>query len=259
MKIKTFQPTEVCAQCKGDCCKTMGCHYSPTDLDDLSFEGLKSEIEKGKISIDWWSGDEHEYYLRARHVGAPIVDPSWGGRCINLTETGCSLPWEKRPLGGRALKPKENSGNRKCRTFYSKEQSKNDWKPYSNVLKQLVEYFWEDSKDETLSEWLSNFLKSNNFPVHPMCRIAFENPEVQNLYTEIAAVSSTDFSDKLHELIKASAGAYGIDGEKARLESIKDLLCCGVDQEEVLNAVKDRNETALVAAVFLKSIGGKQS
>ena len=92
-----------------------------------------------------------------------------------------------------------------------------------------------------------------------MCRIAFENPEVQNLYTEIAAVSSTDFSDKLHELIKASAGAYGIDGEKARLESIKDLLCCGVDQEEVLNAVKDRNETALVAAVFLKSIGGKQS
>lgn len=252
MKIKTFQPTEVCAQCKGACCKTMGCHYSPTDFDDLSFEGLKAEIEKGKISIDWWSGDEQEYYLRARHVGAPVVDPSWGGRCINLTETGCSLPWEKRPLGGRALKPKENSDSGECRTFYSKEQCKNDWKPYSDVLKQLVEHFGEDSKDENPLGWLGNFLKLNNFPIHPMCRcsIAYENPEVQSLYTEIAAVSSVDFSDKIHELVKASANAYGIDGEKARLESIKDLLCRGIDPEEILKAVKNRDETALAAAQY---------
>lgn len=139
-KIKTFSATETCVECKGACCKRMGCHYSPRDFSDFSFEGLKTQIEKGNISIDWWEGDsEPEFYLRARHVGAPIVDPSWGGTCINLTATGCSLSWDERPLGGKALKPEANG---RCHyTTYSKEDCKNEWLQYGETLEQLAIHF----------------------------------------------------------------------------------------------------------------------
>lgn len=49
-----MEKLEICKKCKGSCCKTMGCHYSPEDFKDLSFDGLKTEIDKGFISIDWW-------------------------------------------------------------------------------------------------------------------------------------------------------------------------------------------------------------
>lgn len=152
-KVKVYQPTEACAACMGSCCKLMACHYSPSDFSDLSFEGLKAEIEKGRISIDWWEGRKKMYYLRARHVGAPVVDGSWGGRCINLTETGCSLSWEERPLGGKALKPATSPGG-VCTSSYSKERCKNDWKQYAPVLEKLVDYF--DCQPPGFEEWLDN-------------------------------------------------------------------------------------------------------
>ncbi len=137
-EVKTYPPSKLCAKCGGKCCKKMGCHYSPRDFEDLTFDGLRVAIEKGNISIDWWEqASVKEYYLRARHIDAPIVDPSWGGVCINLTDTGCSLSWEERPLGGRSLKP----GKRVCTGDYSKEDCKNEWKEYSDVLEQLVEFF----------------------------------------------------------------------------------------------------------------------
>ena len=106
--IPIYKATEECTKCKGGCCKSMGCHFSPTDFSEITFEALKNEIEKGFISIDWWEEDEPQYYLRMRHKNAPIVDPSWGGICMLLTDKGCPLPFEKRPLGARALKPRED-------------------------------------------------------------------------------------------------------------------------------------------------------
>lgn len=134
-----FKATEACKKCKGECCKTMGCHFAPTDFPEITFESLKTEIEKGYISIDWWEDEIPQYYLRMRHENAPVVDASWGGRCILLTDEGCSLPFEKRPLGARALKPQGNGEN--CRSYYTKEQCKNDWAAYDDVLKKLVAYF----------------------------------------------------------------------------------------------------------------------
>lgn len=138
--IPVYEATEECAKCEGGCCKAMGCHFSPSDFPEITFEALKSEIEKGFISIDWWEGDEPQYYLRMRHENAPIVDGSWGGRCVLLTDKGCPLPFEKRPLGARALKPR-GSIYGVCRSSYSKEKCKNEWQAYDNILKELVKHF----------------------------------------------------------------------------------------------------------------------
>ena len=140
-KVPEFQPTDACKKCKGSCCKHMGCHFSPTDFEEISFDHLKARIEEGHISIDWWDEEDGtvSYYLRMRHVNAPIIDPSWGGRCVLLTDEGCPLPFDKRPLGARSLEPKP--GDENCRINYSKEQCKNDWKEHEALLIALFEYF----------------------------------------------------------------------------------------------------------------------
>ena len=141
-KIPEYKPSSYCAKCKGECCKHMGCHFSPSDFKEISLEYLQSRIEEGYISIDWWEemdGDP-SYYLRMRHIGAPVVDPSWGGRCILLTDKGCPLSFEERPLGAKALHP-ARCASEECINHYSKEQCKDDWKQYSSILNRLVEHF----------------------------------------------------------------------------------------------------------------------
>jgi hypothetical protein len=112
-------------------------HYSPSDFADLSFDGLKAEIEKGNIAIDWWEAEAREYYLRARQLGEDVVHGSWGGICVNLAPWGCRLSWDERPLGCKSVKP----AKRECLGSYTKEICKNDWKEHSDVLNRLAEYF----------------------------------------------------------------------------------------------------------------------
>lgn len=142
-KFPEFNPTDACRKCQGACCKNMGCHFSPTDFKEISFDYLKEVIMKGYISIDWWEepDDSPSYFLRMRNVGGPIIDPSWGGRCVLLTDDGCPLSFNERPLGARSLKP---SPDGYCVVHYSKEQCKYDWANYSDILKELVEYFTKD-------------------------------------------------------------------------------------------------------------------
>lgn len=42
---------EMCKTCGGECCKQCGCIYLPEDFENLSFDYLKNEIDKGYISI----------------------------------------------------------------------------------------------------------------------------------------------------------------------------------------------------------------
>ena len=137
-------------------------HYSPADFADLSFEGLKAEIEKGAIAIDWWEAEQPEYYLRARQLGEDIVHGSWGGVCMNLAPWGCRLSYENRPLGCRALKPRESKRG-DCVGSYGKEDCKNEWKNHDEVLRELVAYFGQqktplEERTESMLEalkWLS--------------------------------------------------------------------------------------------------------
>lgn len=149
-----YEATIQCSKCKGECCKHMPGHYSPSDFSDLSFEALKAEIEKGGIAIDWWEAEPKEYYLRARQIGEEVVHGSWGGICVNLAPWGCRLGRDKRPLGCRNLKPHTHKHG-KCVGSYTKEICKNEWKEYSDVLNRLVAHF--GGAKNTLEELIGSF------------------------------------------------------------------------------------------------------
>lgn len=138
-KVQINENLEVCKECDGRCCKNMGCFISPKDLKSypkITREDLIDLLETGYVSIDWYEGYGEEYFLRMRNKKSPIIDPSWGGECVALTMNGCSFKFEDRPYGGRKLIPSKNGI---CPTSYTKKECKDDWKPYIDILDQLVE------------------------------------------------------------------------------------------------------------------------
>ncbi len=142
---------EICAECGGACCKMCGCHFSPDDFEELSFEFLRKEIEKGYISIDFVDRDyiycDHGYYiLRMRNKGAPIVDTKRfrGSPCIKLTEGGCEFDYEQRPTGGKLLIPSKKRSpltGRNCESKYSLRDCCFEWEPYQEILRRLAQCF----------------------------------------------------------------------------------------------------------------------
>lgn len=147
-----YLPTATCKECGGKCCQAMGCHLAPEDLPALDIDSIRSKLSEGNLSIDWWEGDPRSgkyvyscgYYLRMRNVGAPVVDPSWGGRCVLLTDAGCPLSFEERPKGARTLKP---SNCHVCYGDYDKRQCAIDWIPHHEMLAQLAEEYTEAADD----------------------------------------------------------------------------------------------------------------
>lgn len=116
--------TALCTACGGYCCKnypgiTDPADWSPTLNKDEMIVNLAAALKSGKWSIDWWEGDprgkvgkKHRvsvgYFVRPAVKGneGRMKDALWGGReCSLLTEKGCSLPYEKRPIECRLLVP----------------------------------------------------------------------------------------------------------------------------------------------------------
>lgn len=165
----------VCTNCGGECCKFMGCHYSPDDFENISFDSLKKQIDKGHISIDWWEGnpfDEEDdfsiqraFFLRIRNINkydkdlSPIVDPSFGGICSLLTETGCSISYDNRPKGGRELIPRKRDKDI-CISNYDKKQCAIEWYKYNEILYDLYKNYNEPMAREETIEKLFSFYKN---------------------------------------------------------------------------------------------------
>ncbi len=145
--------SEICEGC-GQCCKRCGCYFSPDDFEEISFEFLKKEIEKGYISIEFYDGEASMqnigvYILRIRNQGRGIVDSCRKDiSCILLGENGCKLDYQHRPSGGKLMIPEKkffiNSVGKKqrnCRMSYTIIDCCYEWLPHKRILAELVDYF----------------------------------------------------------------------------------------------------------------------
>jgi len=153
--VRQYLQTDVCAQCGGDCCKKLGGAAIPADI-LRNFGGtleyaLQSALESGDWVVDWWEGDprgldydnpnhvSRGYYLRPRSLGdgRRLMNGSWGGQCLLLTVTGCSLPPHLRPWSCRALEPKPNG---KCETHGGgKNVAALTWLHYHDLILDTVD------------------------------------------------------------------------------------------------------------------------
>jgi Fe-S-cluster containining protein len=127
--------SEHCKACGGRCCSKMSGATYPNDFKKPLHDSLVKAFKSGEWSIDWWEGEESLHYVRPRHLKVKweksLLDPSWGGVCVFLTESGCRLPADKRPAECRSLhwiKPK------KCKAEHNKETAAIAWKRFQKVI-----------------------------------------------------------------------------------------------------------------------------
>lgn len=143
--MKFYENKELCAKCGGKCCKHMGCELFPEDVEkhygSITEETIFKLLESGNWAVDWYDGFrkngkfyERGYYMRARNVSEPAVHPSWGGKCVLLTEAGCRLDFEHRPSGGKALKP----GEKNCTRSLNKYDIAEMWFPYREIIYKAI-------------------------------------------------------------------------------------------------------------------------
>lgn len=126
---------ELCAKCKGRCCKVMSGQATADQFcapyKELLEACVQEALESGQWVVDWWDADPPVYYLRPRHKGTQgLRDPSWGGECIFLTDTGCELSFPERPTACQLLMPKEDG----CVKGISKYDAAATWLPYQKQI-----------------------------------------------------------------------------------------------------------------------------
>ncbi len=171
--VEINENTEVCKNCGGRCCKKSGCDYWPSDLPDKTYKGILKFLENGKVSIVAMMNFKRIngklcnfpfLYLRERNTGRDIVDLlSMKTPCSNLTEHGCSYPYEERPSGGKNLTPSKDG------LCYPKEdnlQKVLEWSPYQKQLEKIVKRYTGLSIDKKIKEDVVTLLtdiKEENF------------------------------------------------------------------------------------------------
>ncbi len=138
VREKTCNPA-ICSECGGKCCKTCGCSYFPEQL-----EMKKEELMKMKgITISSMTFNRNAIklekpllFIRASNVDEGIISHSDIGKCSHLTENGCELEFEKRPLGGVLTVPFKGLGG--CYALYTDQEFIEKWLPYQELLQEIL-------------------------------------------------------------------------------------------------------------------------
>lgn len=175
-----IENVSVCAKCKGKCCKSMPGIAEPSEFmagNDRSTMATKlvEAFCSGTWAVDWWDGDieaDHElsliYYIRPRTKGVSVLlDGSWGGEYINLTDVGCTLPFERRPYECRTLEPSENYPH--CKRLpgsHGKQDLVRLWRDYQDEVRSAIVRF------DRLAPAKPDAATYESLPDHINCRCA---------------------------------------------------------------------------------------
>lgn len=132
----------LCKDC-GLCCKGQPGGYAPDQFETV--DQIKELFRSGEVIADYWIGNngEHIHYLRPKKVSEGGYEAAWrppNGDCIHLTASGCTMSWNKRPHGCRALQAfmHEEDGLR-CEGLYVEGGERVN-------TKKILAYEWEKSR-----------------------------------------------------------------------------------------------------------------
>ena len=138
--IRAYKNKAICTKCGGRCCRSQPGAAFPKDFDiDNMHISLAKAFKTGNWAIDWWEGDptgqerDRTYFVRpAIKDVTRLFDPTWGGECIFLDQSGCKVSSEQRPKGCRELEPKK--GGNCIDHSKGKQAAAIAWIPYEKII-----------------------------------------------------------------------------------------------------------------------------
>lgn len=145
-----YENKAICKKCQGKCCKAYAGIAYPADFDKdlrpmIIAKRIATALKSGQWAIDYWEGDlkgiDCPRFIRPAHKNAPgkLIDPSWGGECIFLTESGCKLEYTDRPYGCRNLEPiTDNCKYHGIESNDQKEDAALVWIPYQDIIEKTI-------------------------------------------------------------------------------------------------------------------------
>ena len=107
-------------------------------------EDIEARIRSGLWTFDSWEGDIQEGGPLARilmvrpsisGMEGLALDETYGGRCTFLTDEGCGLHPDARPLGCHTLKPDRISG---CLNPLDKKETAKIWRDHTEAMEGLL-------------------------------------------------------------------------------------------------------------------------
>jgi len=134
-----------CRDCVGRCCEVLPGVAFPEDFNYPEDKSqLRQALSSGLWTLDYLEKKERQHYVRPATKGnkGKLIDATWGGECILLSEQGCSLSFEKRPLECRVVVPRKNpyaNCNFGNPHVYGNFAAAKAWNPYNAELLKMVE------------------------------------------------------------------------------------------------------------------------
>lgn len=150
--MKGYQKPELCKKCGGECCKLFPGAYFPGDygFEEITVEKLVAAFRTEKVAVDFagYSPDDMYYYLRPKRKSVAdrdLVDYLLvgSGACTYLTDSGCELPFEQRPLNCRMLEPRPRELGCTAHGFM-KESAAREWLPYQKIIAKAIDTYYNE-------------------------------------------------------------------------------------------------------------------
>lgn len=150
-----FTNYELCQKCGGKCCKSDGCIYAPEDFEEITFNSLVKLYQNGEIMffpiIDEWTNRLEGWILKTPQEECEKIPrdfPIKKGTCVFLREDYCKFEYRMRPRGGKLIIPGGLNGDGICDAIYDERTAFEDWKPYMNLVEDVVFYLLSLERDE---------------------------------------------------------------------------------------------------------------
>ena len=146
--LKMYTNINLCSKCDGKCCHTMPGSVYPQQLKGNMKNNIIKLLLKG-YTFDSWEGDPRSnkdeysevFFLRPAQRGhlGKILHRSWGGlACIFLSNTGCALSEDSRPLGCQLLEPGESECISHAKGKNDKHAAAMAWLKYQKLIKNII-------------------------------------------------------------------------------------------------------------------------
>ena len=168
----TFCTPNICANCRGHCCQTYPCAFSPEDFIDINdMDYMRNILDLGLICISLTETDFGIFwYLRPMGIidclsndNKSIVSTKYTqNECCILrdSETGCMLSATYRPREGLLHYPIPDNTYREDFpkyymdhiTWYTDQYKYREWKEYQKTLETLAREYRKGNRLEHIDE-----------------------------------------------------------------------------------------------------------